>query len=137
MRYREFVSRYFVALARSRTAAAIIRIRAASVDFAVSLSSADAIEVRAARRLAPVAFSAASRSAEIFVVRAPSRPFSRTSWSRYDRTTGNAAGQTIFGWSCGLSWLKWTSFAAAISFCEMSAVGVSSKMSSPRAISEA
>ena len=53
-------------------------------------------------RAAPVFFSAASSAVAIAVVRSAARPLLRTSWSRYERTTTNAAGQTSFGWLCGL-----------------------------------
>ena len=100
-RGRLYDSRYFDAAASRLIAADIARTRAAS--FAPSHPRRPPPRARSAPpRAAPVCFSAASSALAIAVVRSAARPLSRTSWSRYDRTTGNAAGHTIFGWLCGL-----------------------------------
>jgi hypothetical protein len=45
-------------------------------------------------------------------------------------------GHVYFAWLCGLNWSSFTSFAAAISFAESCALGVSSMMSNPRSSSD-
>jgi hypothetical protein len=72
--------------------------------------------VSADRRAAPAWRSAASSARPIAAVRAARARRRARSWSRYDRTTGNAAGHTMRGWLCGLNSAIRTSFAAAISF---------------------
>ena len=78
-------------------AADIIFTRAESFAPLASPSTCFASAVSATPRAAPVFCSAASSAAEIAVVRSEDKPFPRTSWSRYDRTTTNAAGHTSFG----------------------------------------
>ena len=75
----DFGTGYRLAFARSRVAAAIARTFAASVDAAASLSSADASLFSALARFAPLAFSAAFRSAAMRDVRVAVSPFSRVS----------------------------------------------------------
>ena len=52
------------------------------------------------------------------------------------RATTKLAGQTTRDWSWGLRKSQCTSFAASISFCDRSSLGVSAKTSRPRPISE-
>ena len=123
-------------LAIPRTTSANACTRVASLAPVASRSSCPASVLSALARFAPLICSALFNALPIADVRVVGSPLSRTSWSRYARATGNAAGHTSFGWLCGLSSSKWTSFAASISFCVRSAVGVSLNTSSPRAISE-
>src|ERR1700731_2833759 len=60
----------------------------------------------------------------------------RDNWSTYALATTNCAGHSIFCWFCTFSSLTRTDFAASISFCVRNCVGVNSKTSRPRAISE-
>src|SRR5438067_10329391 len=117
---------YFDAAARRRISDAIVFARAESLAPFASASTWRASLFREAARAAPLCFSAASSDLAIAEVLSLARPSLRTSWSRYERTTGNAAGQTSFGWLCGLYSFSVTSFAAAISFAESCGLGVSS-----------
>ena len=63
-------------------------------------------------------------------------PRERSSWSTNERTTANDAGQTNLGCPCAFRYSSLTLRAASISFCDTHALGVNSKMSRPRAISE-
>src|SRR5262249_43390763 len=118
--------RYLDAAARRWISAAIVITRAESLAPFASASTWLPSLCKEAARAAPVCFSAASSAVAIAEVLSLVRPSLRTSWSRYERTTGNAAGQTIFGWLCGLYSLSVTSLAAAISFAESCGLGVSS-----------
>jgi hypothetical protein len=87
---------------RGAVQAVMARTRSASVAFAASLSSCVASWFSWSRRAVAVARSAASmqRRSPSCVLRGS--PLLRTSWSRYERTTGNAAGHTSCGCACGL-----------------------------------
>src|SRR5881227_310529 len=92
---------YFDAAARRRISDSIVFTRAESLAPFASASTWRASLFREVARAAPLCFSAASSDLAIAEVLSLARPSLRTSWSRYERTTGNAAGQTSFGWLCG------------------------------------
>src|SRR4029077_16367351 len=69
-------------------------------------------------------------------IRSAGKACDRDNWSTYAFATTNCAGHSIFCWFCTFSSDTRTVFAASISFCVRNLVGVSSKTSRPRAISE-
>src|SRR5687767_6638795 len=108
----------------------------ASQDPRSSPLTCEATASNVSRRCAPAARSALARPCRTAAILAAARHFDRSSWSAYARASAKLGGQTIFGCPCALRWSQRTVLAASISFCEMNSLGVSSKTSSPRAISE-
>ena len=69
-------------------------------------------------------------------IRSAGKACDRDNWSTYAFATTSCAGHSIFCWFCTFSSGTRTVFAASISFWVRNLVGVSSKTSRPRAISE-
>ena len=86
-----------VAVINAFTASAIALTRLASAAPLASPSNCPATAFNALRRLAPLNRSASFSALAMAAVRARGNPLPRTNWSRYERTTGNAADQTNFG----------------------------------------
>ena len=95
-------SGYFETAANRRISEAIVFTFAPSFAPAASPSTSFASAVRTAPRAAPLNISASSSFAEIADVSVDPRPLLRTSWSRYDRMTTNAGGNTTRRWVVGL-----------------------------------